>query len=251
MKRPIKNFSNALLSLGMLVVMTACNDDDMPRPGFSKAEVKATATSNAGKTPIAIGEFTVDHFSVGIKDLDMMFLHHDAVEAGVTLENGTLKSNIDTPLGKSNASAKHLLLAAGGEILSSPVGSGETINGIYNDIHLKLNKITEAQGHEVALGKSLFLAGKVNGKSVHIWMENEDLISVPAKSSKGYEVAGSTIFMIKFNLDGILANVNFEQARDFDKDGIIQIGPNNADSNGSIYNVIKNNVAASVAFEEE
>lgn len=243
--------SHTLLPLGMMAAMASCTDDDMPRQGFTRAEIQATATSNAGSTSLTIGDFTVEHFSVGVRNVEMLFLHHDAVDAGVTLENGTLRPNSDSPLARSSSTAKHLVLTAAGQIQNNPVGTGETPSGIYNEITFNLHKIAEANGHAAASGKSLFLAGEVNEKPVHIWLESEESVAVPAKSSEGYEISGQALFVIKFNLDRILANVNFDNATDFDNDGIIEIGPNNADANGSIYNVIRNNIAASIEFEKQ
>jgi|GEM_PF-1512460 len=251
MRKSITKLSSTLLPLGLIMAMTSCTDDDMPRQGFARAEIQATATSNSSTSPVTIGDFSVDHFSVGVRNLDLMFLHHDAVAAGVTLENGTLKSNADSPLGKASMKAQHLVLLTTEGIQNTSLGTGETPRGIYNEIKFNLNKITETQGHEAASGKSLLLAGSVNDKPVHIWFESEETISAPAKSSEGYEIDGQTLFLMKFNLDKILANVNFDNATDFNKDGTIEIGPNNADANGSIYNVIKNNLAASVEFEKK
>jgi hypothetical protein len=85
MRNSIKKLSHALLPLGVMATMMACSDDDMPKHGFTRAEIQATATSNAGANPIVIGDFTVEHFSAGVQNVEMMFLHHDAVAAGVTL----------------------------------------------------------------------------------------------------------------------------------------------------------------------
>lgn len=247
MRNPIKNLSHALLPLGLAATMMACNDDDMPRQGFTRAEIQATATSTSGASPIVIGDFELEHFHVGVANVEMMFLHRDAVDAGVTLENGTLKPNTDSPLARSSSSAKQLVLANTGDIQSSAIGAGETPSGIYNEIKFNWSKQVDIYGP----AKSFFLSGKVNDETVHIWMDSEDLISVPAKSSTGYEVSGQALFVIEFNLDRILANVNFDNATDFDNDGIIQIGPNNADANGSIFNVIRNNIASSVQFHQQ
>jgi len=247
MRNTIKQLSHAFLPLGMMATMMACTDDDMPKHGFTRAEIQATATSASGETPVTIGDFTLEHFNVGVKEVEMMFLHHDAVAAGVTLENGTLKPNSDSPLAKSSAAPKHLVLANAGEIQNSAVATGDTPSGIYNEIKFNWSKSVDSYGP----AKSFFLSGKVNDQTVHIWLENEDAISVPAKSSAGYEISGKAAFIIEFNLDRILANVNFTNATDFDNDGIIEIGPNNADANGSIFNVIRNNIAASVQFAEQ
>lgn len=251
MKKSILTRSGTLVILGMMVAMTACKEDDLPRPGHSRAEIQATATSHSGNSPLTIGDFTVDHLSIGIQQLEMMFLHHNAIEAGVTMENGTFKTNEDSPLGKSSAAPKHLVLAADGKSQLSPVGAGETVNGLYNKFNFRLRKITEANGFEAAVGKSFFLSGKVDGRTVHIWLDSEDLFSAPSKSPEGYQVDDRTVFLLKFNFDRILANVNFRNALDFNGDGVVEIGPNNADANGSIYNVIKNNLASSVEFEKE
>lgn len=57
--------------------------------------------------------------------------------------------------------------------------------------------------------------------------------------------------MITFNVDKIFAIVNFDSATDFDKDGILEIGPSNADANGSIHTAIKSNLASSAEFVKE
>jgi hypothetical protein len=249
MRNSIKKLSHALLPLGVMATMMACSDDDMPKHGFTRAEIQATATSNAGANPIVIGDFTVEHFSAGVQNVEMMFLHHDAVAAGVTLENGTLKPNTDSPLARSGVATKQLILTNAGEIQSSPVGTGETPSGIYNEITFNLTKITnDTYG---PTGKSIVLAGKVDEKPVLIWLESEDAISVPAKSSTGYEVSGQASFVIEFNLDKILANVNFDNATDFNNNGTVEIGPNNIDANGSIYNAIRNNITASLQFQKQ
>ena len=247
MRNPIRNLSHALLPFGMMATMMSCTDDDMPRHGITEAEIQATATSSSGASPIVIGDFELEHFNIGVENVEMMFLHHDAVDAGVTLENGTLKPNSDAPLARSSSAAKQLILANTGNIQSDAIGAGETPSGIYNEIKLNWSKSVDIYGP----AKSFFLSGKVNDKTVHIWMENEDLVSIPAKSSTGYEISGRAVFVIEFNLDRILANVNFDNATDFDNDGIIQIGPNNAEANGSIYNVIRNNIASSIQFYKQ
>ena len=249
MRNPIKQLSHALLPLGVMATMMACTDDDMPRHGFTRAEIQATATSNADSTPITIGDFTVEHFSVGAQNVEMMFLHHDAVDAGVTLENGTLKPNSDSPLARSSAAAKQLILTNAGELQNTPVAKGETPSGIYNELTFKLTKI--ANDTNGPTGKSLVLTGTVDEKPVLIWLESEDIVSVPAKSSEGYEISGEALFILEFNLDKMLASVNFDNATDFNNNGIIEIGPNNVDANGSIFNVIRNNIAASMQFQKQ
>ena len=241
-----------MMPLGLLLGMTACNDDDdMPRPGFSKAELHAAASSNSGNGTVAVGDFIVHDFIVGTHEVNLMYLPAAAVEAGVTLENGTLRPNSDAPLGKSVSEARELALVTEGGLQATKIGEGETPNGIYSEITFKLRKISGPIVNDVVSGKSFFLPGDWNGTPVIIYMENEEMILAPSRSADGYEISGETSFILSFNLDRILANVNFDNASDFDNNGIIEIGPNNADANGSIYTVIKNNLASSVEFEVE
>lgn len=252
MRTSMKRFSNALMPMALLLSVAACNDnDDLPRPGFSKVELHAAASSNSGGGTVTIGDFAVSDFIVGTQEVNMMYLPAAAVEAGVTIENGTLKPNNDAPLAKSASEARELIVVAEGDHQTAKIGEGETHNGIYSEITFKLHKITGPSVNDVVSGKSFFLSGDWNGTAVVIFLENEESILAPSRSAEGYEVSGKSSFIINFNLDRILANVNFGAAEDFNQNGIIEIGPNNVDANGSIYTVIRNNINASVNFEVE
>src|SRR5690554_6302033 len=134
MRKSIMKLSSALLPLGIMVAMTACNDDDMPRPGFSDTELHATAVSNSGPAQLEVGDFVVTDFVVGTHELHVMYLPADAVDAGVTLENGTLRPNQDASLGRSTSEIRELALAISGEPQKSKIGEGETPNGIYSEM---------------------------------------------------------------------------------------------------------------------
>ena len=247
MRKSVQMIANALLPLGLLVSLTACNEDDVPRPGYSKAELHATLTSNSNNSTISVGALTIQDFILGTQDVNMMYLPKSALEVGVTLENGTLKSNLEDPLGRANSDQKTLVLASGGEPHRMLIGEGETPNGLYDEITFKLHK----NNSEAANNKSFFMAGELDGKPVQIWLENEDILRATSRSTEGYEVETNSSFLLTFQVDQIFANVNFDSATDFDKNGIIEIGPNNADSNGSIHTVIKSNIPSSISFVKE
>ena len=177
----------------------------------------------------------------------MMFLPQSALEVGVTLENGTLKSNLEDPIGRSNSSQKTLVLASAGETHRMLIGEGETPNGLQDEITFQLHK----NNSDAADNKSFLIAGELDGKPVQIWLENEDIIRATSKSTEGYEVATNSSFLLTFQVDQIFANVNFDSATDFDQNGTIEIGPNNADANGSIHTIIKSNIPSSISFVKE
>lgn len=246
----------------MALAITACNDEDLPRPGHSNAEINSTLTSSnsdanssadisSPESRIGIGAFTVTEFTLGMQEVNMMYLPESAVEAGVSLEIGTLKTNIDAEIGTSSSKPQTITLAADGEIRKAKIGEGETPKGVYSEITFKLYKNTAAGGHEAASSNSLFITGDHNGTPVHIWLETEEMIMATSKSADGYEVDGNSSLLLTFNLDKIFANVNFDLASDFDKNGTIEIGPHNADANGSLHSKIKSNFASSVEFVKE
>lgn len=252
MKRSIRQFVNAFLPLGMLLILTACNDDDFPQPGYSKAELHTTLTNNAGTSPIKVGVFAVTDFVVGIKEVDMQHLPQSALDVGVTLENGTLQSNATSQIGRSSANPKSLILYAGNEPQKLKIGEGETPNGLYSELTFKLHKNATVSGKETANNTSLFISGDLDGTPVKVWLEEESPIRVVSKASDGYLLdGGRNSFLLSFNADRLFANVNFSSAVDLDNNGTIEIGPNNVDSNGNIYDRIKNNIAASIEFIEE
>ena len=253
MKKPIRQFVNAFFPLGMLLLLTACSDDDFPRPGYGKAELHTTLTNNAGTFPIKVGAFTVADFVVGIKEVDMLHLPQSALDVGVTLENGTLQSNAESPLGRSSGrNPQPYILYAGNEPQKLKIGEGETPNGLYNELTFKLHKNATVSGKEAANNTSFFISGDLDGTPTKIWLEEESLIRVISKASEGYLVEGGrNSFLLSFNADRLFANVNFSSAVDLDNNGTIEIGPNNADSNGNIHDRIKNNIAASIEFIKE
>ena len=252
MKKPIRQFVNVFFPLGILFVLTACSDDDFPRPGYSKAELNTTLTNNAETFPIKVGVFTVTDFVVGIKEVDMMHLPQSALDVGVTLENGTLQSNATSQIGRSSANPKSLILYAGNEPQKLKIGEGETPNGLYSELTFKLHKHATVPGKEIANNTSFFISGDLDGTPATVWFDEESLIRVVSEASEGYLVAGGkTSFLLSFNADRLFANVNFSSAVDLDNNGTIEIGPNNVDSNGNLHDRIKNNIAASIEFIQE
>src|SRR5690606_16087589 len=197
-------------------------------------------TNNAGTSPIKVGVFAVTDFVVGIKEVDMQHLPQSALDVGVTLENGTLQSNATSQIGRSSANPKSLILYAGNEPQKLKIGEGETPNGLYSELTFKLHKNATVSGKETANNTSLFISGDLDGTPVKVWLEEESPIRVVSKASDGYLLdGGRNSFLLSFNADRLFANVNFSSAVDLDNNGTIEIGPNNVDSNGNIYDRIK------------
>lgn len=243
------------MPLGMALVMMACNEEELPRPGYSKAEINSTLTNNSGTSAspnerIEVGALAISEFTLGTQEVNMMYLPESAVEAGVTLDIGTLKTNIDAQIATSSSKPQTLTLASGGEVKKTKIGEGETPNGIYSEITFKLYKNTDAAG-SAAANKSLLITGDLEGTPVQIWLEGEEMIRATSKSAEGYQIDGQSSLLVTFNTDKIFANVNFDTASDFDQNGTIEIGPNNADANGSLYSRIKTNFESSVEFVKE
>lgn len=252
MKKSIKQFVNAFLPLGLLLVFTACSDDDFPPPGFSKATLHATLTNNAGTVPIKVGAFTVADFVVGVKEVDMLHLPQSALDVGVTLENGNLQSNSASQIGRSTAGPKTHILYEESEPKKLKIGEGDTPNGLYSELTFKLHKNPTVAGKETANNTSFFISGDLDGTPVKVWLEEESLIRLVSKVPEGFAVdGGRTTFLLSFNADRLFANVNFSSAVDLDKNGTIDIGPNNVDSNGNIHDQIKTNIEASIEFIKE
>src|SRR5690554_2824671 len=190
MKKSIKQFVHAFVPLVMLLFLTACSDDDFPRPGYSKATLHATLTNNAGTFPIKVGAFTVADFVVGIKEVDMLHLPQSALDVGVTLENGNLQSNSASPIGRSTANPKSHILYEGSEPQNLKIGEGETPNGLYSELTFKLYKNSTVAGKETANNTSFFISGDLDGTPVKVWFEEESLIRVISKASEGFAVDG-------------------------------------------------------------
>jgi len=246
-----KTILNLLLPLAIVVTLGSCKDDENLTPGESQITLKGTAQQAAGGSAnarVSVGAFNVNHFQVGVQSLDMYYAASTDIRAGVDISAVTLRSSANTGLSTSASQPKTNILIQEGNYQPTVIGEGLAPHGNYKEVTFTLFRNNSATADSFAKGKSLYIVGNVNGKTVRIWMTAEEPIRAQAAPTNGYEVNSQSDLFIRFNLNNLFANMNLATALDTNGDGIIDIGPNNVDGNGQLHTRIKSNLNSSVEF---
>jgi len=241
-----------LMPLAIVATLGSCNNDDENlKSGESKITLKSTAQQNpsaGADAKVSVGAFTVTHFEVGVQNLDMSYAAAADIRVAGSIAGITLKSNATAELGSSTSKPKTNILVHDGKYETTVIGEGSTPNGNYTEVTFKLFPNDTAPSDSFAKGKSLYIVGNVNGKTIRIWMTAEEPIRATSSAANGYEINAATDLMIRFNLNSLFANMNLATAVDGNLDAIIDIGPNNVDGNGALHTKIKANLDSAVEF---
>jgi len=245
-----------MMPLGLGLMLMACSDDEeTPREGYSQVTLKSTAEGESGTSSengrVKAGIMSVNSFKVGTQEMEMKYVSMAEINAGISIGNGTLQSNLSAELGSKVSQKKNLSLIADGESKVVVIGEGETPNGNYTEVIFKLYQNTEAGTESEMQDKSLLIVGEVEGKPSKIWLEAEKELRAAAESSQGYEVNGNTDMTVVFDMQQVFAGVDMSAALDTDLDGTIEIGPGNVDGNGALYSKIESNIESAVMLKKQ
>ncbi|MDN3669298.1 hypothetical protein QWY93_08155 [Echinicola jeungdonensis] len=255
MKKQLRNFVKWMVPLSFGLVLVACsNEDEKPQEGNSNVTLKSTAQGESGSSSengrVEVGAMSVSSFQVGTQDAEMKYVAKAEIDAGISIGNGTLLSNVSTELGASSSQQKNLSLIAEGDSKVEVIGEGETPNGNYTEVVFKLYQNTNAGSNSEMQDKSLLIMGEANGKPVELWMEAEKELRATSESAQGYEVDGDTDMTIIFDMEQMFSGVDMSAASDLDADGTIEIGPGVAE-NQAIYSQVESNISSSVKFVKQ
>ena len=238
------------MPLSIVVTLASCNNEDENlASGESKITLRGTAqqpNTNGADARITVGAFTVTHFEVGLQDFDMYYAASADIRAGVDISGITLRSSANTGLSTAASQPKTNILIQQGNHQSTVIGEGLSPHGYYQEVTLKLFQNNSAVQDSFAKGKSLYILGNINGKTVRIWMTAEESLRVEAAGTNGYEINSDTELVLWFNLNSLFSNMNLATALDTNGDGMVDIGPNNVDGNGALHTKIKANLESSI-----
>lgn len=255
MKKQVRNFVRWMMPLSFGLVLMACSEEDeRPQEGNSNVTLKSTAQGDSENGSengrVDVGAMSVTSFQVGTQDVEMKYVAQSEISAGISIGNGTIKSNISAELGTSASQQKNLSLITEGKSQVEIIGEGETPNGNYTEVVFKLYQNTNAGSNSEMQNKSLLIMGEANGKPVELWMEAEKEVRATAESSQGYEVNGDTDMTVIFDMEQMFSGVDMSTATDLDADGTIEIGPG-VSENQTIYSQVESNLSSSVRFVKQ
>ncbi|QDH78765.1 hypothetical protein FKX85_06840 [Echinicola soli] len=256
MKSTMKNCAKWIMPLSLGLVMMACSDDEeTPKEGYSQVTLKSTAEGNSESTSennrVDVSGMSITSFQVGTRDMEMKYVSQAGIDAGISIGNGILETNISAELGSQVSQEKSLTLVADGESQVSVIGEGETPNGSYTEVIFKLYQHSEASAESEMKDKSMLIQGEVEGKSTQVWFAAEKQLRAVAESSQGYEVNGNTDMTVVFDLEAMFAGVEMDAALDANADGVVEIGPDNVDGNAALYSKIESNIESAIVLKNQ
>lgn len=251
MKMTVRKFANWMMPLSLGLVLMACNnDDETPSEGNSNVTLSSTAEGESGSSSengrVDVGAMSITSFQVGTQDVEMKYVSKAEIDAGISILNGTILTNISAELGTKAAQQKNLTLIAEGNSRTEVIAQGETPNGNYTEVMFNLYKNTNAGSNSEMQDKCLLIMGEAEGKPVKVWMEAEKQLRAAAESSQGHEIDGNSELTIVFDMEQMFSGVDMSTALDANGDGTIEIGPGDADGNTAIYSQVESNIESSV-----
>jgi len=251
MRRIISKVPQMMMAVIMLGSIGACNYglDTLPERE-SRVTLYGTAiTSDATNTNnVRVGSLIISNFQIGTQAIDMSYASSTEFGVGSNINNVTIRSNADAELIASASQPQTNTLISSGDHRTAVIGEGTTPNGNYTEITLRLYQNKSASSTSFARDKSLYILGTSNGRPVRIWLTNEENIRATSERANGYEITSDSDLLLRFNLEKLLDNINLGSANDGNKDGFIDIGPEDVDGNGELFNILRSNLSSFIEF---
>jgi hypothetical protein len=130
------------------------------------------------------------------------------------------------------------------EALSQTIGTVDIHDGNYNVLRFKLHKDTERMESDPLYDRSLFMAGTIDGTPFEFWHDTSE--NFDFEYDGGIDVVSNNVDInVQFNIDQFLNSlhtIDLSQALDEDEDGLIEINPDDDDSNGGVADHLKENI---------
>ncbi|WP_299161308.1 DUF4382 domain-containing protein [uncultured Eudoraea sp.] len=135
-------------------------------------------------------------------------------------------------------------LLSDGNALSQTIGDVVVPDGMYKELRFKFHKDEDLPATDKLFDKSIYIEGTIDGQPFVFWHDTSENLDVGR--STGVKVAGTVInFAVEFDMSQFLSSlkqIDLNQALDGNKNGIIEIFPNDEDGNRDIADDLKDNI---------
>ncbi|MFA9187753.1 hypothetical protein AAGV33_05820 [Flavobacterium sp. FBOR7N2.3] len=230
----MKNKNLLLAILGLSLCTVSCSNDDTKNEGENvKLIAKSTYGSNSVKTAktTAKNNSTVEvtSFKINIKEIE--FEMDDDFSSGDGFYDDDDDIELKGPFELS-------ILGGATEIVGLNIP-----NGVYEEVEFKIHKSNNSSSD--MFNKSIKMEGTINAVPFIFWHNVEEDFEIDYEDTNQQLVVTENAkvnVVFDFDLNAVLANVDLSSAVDGNKDGIIEISPNDPDGNRSLANKIKDKI---------
>lgn len=238
----------ALLSLAALatLALTSCEDDNNDA-GKSKVQLVVKSSTTLPNTGTAmrsmVGEgIVIENFWVNI----------DEIEFDLT-DEWEDKLN-DSIIAAQELQGPFLVNLMSQEALNG-LSLGTTLipNAAYEEVEFEFDRCLDATNQSMH-NRSIYITGTIANTPFVLWYNDEVEFEISLENSTSFALTGETMKLyIDFNIAQIVSSLtamNFSSATDGNGDGVIEIGPNDADGNGDLASRIIEALEESVELDD-
>ncbi|WP_143962635.1 hypothetical protein [Litoribacter populi] len=226
-----------ILSLSLLSAMAislfSCNNNEQDQLVANvTVNARALAVSESAPNQRNINGATFVTMDVAMRDVGLLE-EGDQPNAARTISNGP----------------HHFRLMRNTAPQTEQIGSAQIRHGEFDRLAFRMDR-NQAFGVEGSEGTSLFIVGSVNDTDLHIYTTAETVLSVDAHGGP-YSITSEEQLFLNIDMNTLFTGINFNDARDGNGDGVIEIEPDNLDGNSALYQQIMGNLQSAVTFTRE
>ncbi|MBN1989756.1 MAG: hypothetical protein JW783_10200 [Bacteroidales bacterium] len=126
-------------------------------------------------------------------------------------------------------------------------------NAAYEEVEFEFDRCLDASKQSM-YNRSIYITGTIANTPFVLWYNNEVEFEISLPNRSSFALTGETMKLyIDFNIAQIvssLTTMNFSLATDGNGDGVIEIGPNDADGNGDLASRIIEALEESVELDD-
>jgi len=130
------------------------------------------------------------------------------------------------------------------DALSQTIGTFDVPDGTYKVLRFKLHKSRDRSQSDPLYDRSLYLKGTIDGVPFEFWHDTSENFDI--ENSGGIVVSGNTADLtVQFVIDQFLNSlhvIDLSQATDENQNNLIEINPDDDDSNGATADKLKENI---------
>lgn len=130
------------------------------------------------------------------------------------------------------------------DALSQTIGGVIVPNGLYKELRFKLHKDDDLPSTDNLFDRSIYMEGTIDGVPFIFWHDTGENLDV-GRSTGVLVEDGIVNFTVEFDISQFLNSlhqIDLGQATDNNKDGLIEIYPNDNDGNQDIADMLKDNI---------
>lgn len=227
----MKNKNLLLAILGLSLCTVSCTNDEKVNGGDNVKLVAKTTygLSSKARTAITDNKVVVNSFKINIKEIE--FDMDDDFSNG----DGFYGDDDDIEL---KGPFELNLLGGPTEIVGLNIP-----NGVYEEVEFKMHKSNNSSSD--MFNKSIKMEGTINAVPFIFWHNVEEDFEIDYEDTNQQLVVkenNPVNVVFDFDLNAVLSAIDLSTAVDGNKDGIIEISPNDPDGNRSLANKIKDKI---------